>query len=307
MGVKRNAGHSAFQRLLNMARTEKQNLNPLLARYATERLLYRLSISRHKNSFVLKGASMFLVWKGQNYRTTRDLDLLAFGPPGLDRISNAFTEVSQIRPEVEDGMVYLAETLRAAPIREEQEYDGIRVNLEGRLHHAHIPLQIDVGFGDAVIPGPEPVVFPSLLGMPAPVLTGYSRYSVVAEKFEAMVRLGIANSRMKDFYDIWLMSGMFDFDGATLCEAVSNTFARRRAPIPEGKPVAFTEPFFADVQKQAQWAAFVKKAQPEAPPQNLQKAVEAISGLIMPVLGSLNSGSTLSRIWIPKQEWQHSV
>ena len=100
---------------------------------------------------------------------------------------------------------------------------------------------------------------------------------------------------------------MFDFDGATLCEAVSNTFGRRRAPIPEGKPVALTEQFFADVQKQAQWAAFVKKAQPEAPPQDLQKAVEAISGLIMPVLGSLNSGSTLSRTWIPKQEWQHSV
>ena len=146
MGVKRNPGHSAFQRLLDLARSEKQNLNLLLARYGTERLLYRLSISPHKKTFVLKGASMFLVWKGQNYRTTRDLDLLASGPPDLERISDVFKEISQMHPEAEDGMVYRAETLRAAPIREEQEYDGIRVNLEGRLHHAHIPLQIDVGF-----------------------------------------------------------------------------------------------------------------------------------------------------------------
>jgi len=212
----RNVGHSVFQRLLNQARTHGEDFNLLLFRYGVERLLYRLSISPYTDRFILKGASLFLVWKGQNYRVTKDADLLGLGPADAEHLTDIFKEICQAASDDVDGIEFMPDTVRAAPIREEQAYDGIRVTLVGLLHQARIPLQVDIGFGDDVTPGPERIEFPTLLDAPGPKLLAYPRYTMVAEKLEAMVRLGVANSRMKDFYDVWLLSRLFEFDGRTL-------------------------------------------------------------------------------------------
>ena len=279
---KRNMGHSVFQRLHGISRAEKQDLNLLLLRYGLERFLYRLSISPHKERFVLKGASMFLVWKGRSFRVTRDADLLGFGSPDVKNITDVFSEVCRINLEAEDGMVYRTASLEAAAIREEQEYDGVRVTLEGLLHQARIPLQIDIGFGDAITPGPDIVVFPALLDGPPAILKAYPRYTVVAEKLEAMVRLGLPNSRMKDFYDVCLLSQIFEFEGRILREVIVKTFQRRQTLLPESEPFALTEAFFTDGAKQIQWRAFVKKTKPVNPSDDLGGTVRQISHFVMP-------------------------
>jgi predicted nucleotidyltransferase component of viral defense system len=298
-----NAGHSVFERLLNYAKEHREDFNLLLFRYGIERLLYRLSISPHADRFILKGASLFLVWVGQNYRVTKDADLLCSGPADVDHIAGVFRELCQIASDDVDGMVFVADSVRAVPIREEQEYGGIRVTLVGMLHKARIPLQLDIGFGDAITPSPEKVTFPTLLNAPAPKLLAYSRYTMVAEKLEAMVRLGIANSRMKDFYDVWLLSKLFTFDGRTLCKAVGNTFKRRSASLPRGLPVAFTDDFRKDAQKQAQWRAFVRKAKPDITADNLDVVINDIEAFIMPVVDAVREGKPLKLIWKQGGRW----
>ena len=300
---KGNTGHSVFQRLLNHAKNRGEDFNLILTRYAVERLLYRLSVSPHAGGFILKGASLFLVWKGQSYRVTKDADLMGFGSANTGRISAVFKEVCRI-PCEDDGMMFMSETVRAIPIREENEYDGIRVTLTGMLHHARIPLQIDIGFGDVITPAPERIEFPTLLDAPAPQLRAYPRYTMVAEKFEAMVRLSMANSRMKDFYDVWLLSRLFEFEGRTLCEAVRNTFRRRSSPLPDGLPVAFTEEFRKDVQKQTQWRAFVRKARPEPVSDSFNTVVSDLTAFLIPVVDTISSNGFLDKVWVPGGPWK---
>jgi hypothetical protein len=174
---KRNTAHSIFQRLLKYAKLHGEDFNLLLSRYGVERLLYRLSISNHADRFILKGASLFLVWQGQNYRVTRDADLLGSGPADIETLTDIFKELCEITTEDIDGIKFLIDTVRAVPIREEQEYDGIRVTLVGLLYQARIPLQVDIGFGDAITPEPERITFPTLLNAPAPELMAYPRYT----------------------------------------------------------------------------------------------------------------------------------
>jgi hypothetical protein len=300
---KPNGGHSVFQRLLNYAKEHREDFNLLLFRYGVERLLYRLSISPHADKFILKGASLFLVWIGQNYRVTKDADLLCSGPADVEYIAAVFRELCQVVTDDVDGIVFVADTVRALPIREEQEYGGIRVTLLGMLHKARILLQIDIGFGDVITPAPEKVNFPTLLNAPAPELLAYPRYTMVAEKLEAMVRLGIANSRMKDFYDVWLLSKLFAFDGRTLCEAVGNTFKRRSTPIPDGLPLAFTDDFRKDVQKQAQWRAFVRKAKPDTAADNLDVIIGDLEAFLMPVVEVVRQSRLLELLWAQGGHW----
>ena len=299
---KQNIGHSVFQRLLNYAKHRGEDFNLTLLRYGVERLLYRLSISPYAGEFILKGASLFLVWKGRGYRVTKDTDLLGFGIADTDRISSVFREICRL-PCEEDGMLFLSDTVRAVPIREEQEYDGIRVTLTGVLHQARISLQVDIGFGDVITPAPERIEFPTILGAPAPQLRAYPRYTVVAEKFEAMVRLGMANSRMKDFYDVWLLSRLFEFDGQMLCEAFRNTFSRRATPLPAGLPIAFTEEFRQDLQKQAQWQAFVRKAKPEPVADGFDALIDDVVHFLMPVVEAISDNRFLDKVWSPGEQW----
>ena len=300
----KNMGHSVFQRLLNIARTEKRDLTLFLLRYGAERFLFRLGLSPYRDRFVLKGASLFLVWKGRNFRVTRDVDLLADGLASVEEIASIFSEICQIVPATDDGMLYLPATLNAAAIREEQEYGGVRVTFEGRLHTARVPMQIDIGFGDAITPGSETIVFPTLLDVPPPTLKAYPKYTMAAEKFEAMVRLGIANSRMKDFYDIGVLSRIFAFEGRVLCDAIANTFNRRATGIPEVLPVAFTEAFFQDEQKQVQWRAFVRKTMPEDASGDLGVTIREISRFLEPPLRSIQDGAPFLLTWNPAKGWQ---
>jgi hypothetical protein len=303
---KQNTGHSVFQRLLNISRTNREDFNLLLLRYGIERLLYRLSISSHKDRFVLKGASLFLVWKGHNYRVTKDADLLGFGDPDANQIAEVFKDICQIACSQDDGMIYLTESLKTEVIREDQEYDGVRITLTGLLHQARIPLQIDVGFGDTITPEPEFIEFPTLIEMPAPNMKAYPRYTLVAEKLEAIVRLGLANSRMKDFYDIWLVSKLFDFDGKILCQAISNTFKRRNTRLPEKEPFAFTSEFYEDQQKKQQWKAFVKKTKPEDATDDFGVIVAKISEFLTPVLRQLQNDEIFEYSWLKKKGWSQN-
>ncbi len=300
---KQNVGHSVFQRMLAYAKTNGEDFNLLLFRYGVERLLYRLSTSSYADRFILKGASLFLVWKGQNYRVTKDADLLAFGSSDTKHLAAIFKELCQVTTDGEDGIVFLPDSVRAVPIREEQEYDGIRVTLLGMLHQARIPLQIDIGFGDAVTPRPEMVSFPTLLDAPAPRILAYPRYTVLAEKLETMVRLGLANSRMKDFYDVWLLSRLFEFEGGTLCQAVRNTFERRSTPLPDGLPFAFSDDFRRDTQKQTQWRAFVRKSKPDMIAGDLDAVVGDVAAFLRPVLEALLDNSSFELVWVQGGPW----
>lgn len=254
----RNTAASVRARLLAKARTDKQDFNLVLTRYALERLLYRLSISGHADHFLLKGALLFDLWFGIPHRPTRDADLLGFGSAEIPHVEAVFREICAV--ELDDGMRFQPDSVHAEEIRKEANYSGVRVTLIGLLDGARCPVQVDVGFGDAVTPGPEAIDYPVLLpGMPAPRLRAYPRYTVIAEKLEALVSLGIANSRMKDYFDLWILSRYTDFDGELLCRAIHATFERRRTPLPDAVPFGLSDEFAQDRQKQTQWQAFLKK------------------------------------------------
>ncbi len=304
---KKNVTHSVLERLRNRARANDEAFDLVLTRYGMERFLYRLSISPDADRFVLKGASLFLIWRGQSYRISRDADFLVLGDSNLESLKDVFREVCEIGCSPSDGMMYDPETLKVQAIKENQEYDGVRITLMGMLNQVRIPLQIDVGFGDAITPVAEQVHFPTLLDGPAPQLKAYPRYSVVAEKFEAMIKLGLANSRMKDFYDVVLLSRMFEFEGKVMGEALTNTFSRRRTPLPQTTPECLTSAFCKDTQKLTQWNAFVRNAKPVIPVGDLSAVVEEISGFVMPLIERLHRKEDFPATWFPGRGWEDVV
>ena len=221
-----NVAASVRAKLLIHARNLKQDFNFVLTRYAIERLLYRIGISMHADQFLLKGALLFDLWFDIPHRPTRDADFLGFGASNLPHIEGVFREISAI--EASDGMVFQPDTVRAAEIRKDANYAGVRVTLLGLLDNARCQVQVDIGFGDAVTPAPEDAKYPVILpGFDAPRLRVYPRYTVVAEKVEALTFLGIANSRMKDYFDLWILAQRTEFNGNILCQAIRATFNRR--------------------------------------------------------------------------------
>lgn len=254
----RNIAASVRAKLLNRARDSKQDFNLVLTRYTLERLLYRMSISPYQEAFLLKGALLFDLWFDIPHRPTRDADFLGFGSAELSRIHAVFEEICNIH--VDDGILFQSDTVNVSEIRKESNYAGVRVMLLGTLDSARCHVQVDIGFGDAVTPSPEMVVYPAILpDFEPPQLRVYPRYTVVAEKFHTMTSLGIANSRMKDYFDLWVLSQHAEFDGETLKQAIKATFERRKTPLPEYVPFGLTEEFTKDTQKQIQWSAFIKK------------------------------------------------
>ena len=298
-----NIAQSVRQRLLNLARQTGQDYNRLLVRYSLERILYRLSQSEHADRFILKGAMLFAVWSGQQYRSTQDLDLLGTGDNSPADLKNVLREVCGIEIGVLDGMAYDPETVTAEIIREDMQYEGVRIRIESKLGTARIPLIIDVGFGDAVTPAPREEEFPALLDVPAPRIRAYPRESVIAEKLEAMVSLGEANSRMKDFADVYFLSKHFDFDGPVLAEAIASTFARRKTPIIEA-PAAFTDKFAGLDHKQAQWRAFLRRTTPQGIPEGLSDVVAGIATFLGPILAHLATNQPLPQRWQAPGPWQ---
>lgn len=275
---------SVRRRLLNRSRDTGEDYNLLLTRYAIERLLYRLSKSKHADTFVLKGAMLFTVWTGALHRPTRDLDLLGFGEPSEVRLAEVFREVCRQAVE-DDGMSFDGDSVTAEPIRAEHAYAGIRLRLAAKLGNARLNVQVEVGFGDVVMPDARTEPFPTLLDLPAPQLRVYTPESVVAEKFEAMVSLGIANSRMKDFYDAWVLLEQFELDDAALAAAIRATFERRRTPIPSSAPVAFTDEFVTDPNKQRQWTAFLRRSGLPLE-QKLGHVVSTLHARLMPLIAA---------------------
>lgn len=255
----RDCGASVRARLLQLARDQREDVQRVLLRYANERLLFRLGMSRHAHRFVLKGATLFVLWTGKPHRATRDIDLLGFGDLDEGSVRALFGEILAL-PVEDDGVVFDQGSMRVGPIREDQRYGGMRVEVTARITSARSLVQVDVGLGDAVTPEATMVELPSLLDLPAPRLRVYPRETVVAEKLEAMVQLGMANSRMKDFYDLALIARMFDFDGEVLMQAIRATFERRGTPMPLGLPLALTTAFADDATKKVQWAGFVRKS-----------------------------------------------
>lgn len=274
----RNIGASVRARLLNLAKDRNQPFELLLTRYVLERLLYRLGTSPYRDRFVLKGAMLMTIWFDDPHRPTRDLDLLGFGDPDPGSIVAAFRTIWAV--PAHDAVTFDIDSLAVDYIRDEQEYGGLRLKTNATVDGARTRVVIDIGFGDAIEPGLEEVDLPVLLDQPSPRLRGYPREVVIAEKFQAMVVLGRANSRLKDLYDIWRLARSHPFTGDRLARAIAAPFARRNTEIPSEAPDALTRAF-ADVPgKQAQWAAFVEDVAVQ--PGSLAAVIEDLAAFLMP-------------------------
>jgi len=296
---KKNLAASVRQRLLMLSQQRKEPFDLVLVRFGIERLLYRLSRSRYADRFLLKGAMLFAIWADGTHRPTRDVDLLGFGTSDDQELQRVFAELCEMDVEP-DGLRFLPESVTAAPIREEAAYPGTRVTLEARLENARVSLQVDIGFGDVVTPAPEEVDFPALLDFAAPHLRAYPIYTVVAEKFEATVRLGEANTRMKDFFDLWFLCRKFSFEGELLRTAIARTFARRGIALPRTLPASLTAGFAE--RKAATWTVFVQRN--GLGNLDLKVALEAIRDFAQPVLAAAAGASAFDLSWNPEQGWR---
>jgi hypothetical protein len=298
----RNVAASVRQRLMDLARKRGDDFQLILTRYVIERLLYRLSCSAYATEFVLKGAMLFPLWNDQPHRPTRDLDLLGIGEQSIEHLAGVFKAITGLSVE-DDGLVFNSDTVRGELIKEDQEYEGVRVHCEARLGQARITLQIDIGFGDAITPKAEKIKYPTILEFQAPELQAYPRQTVVAEKYQAMVMLGIANSRMKDFFDLWILARSFAFDGPTLCRAIQATFRRRKTNLPSQPALALTAEFGADAAKVKQWQAFVRKGKLDVGETNLEEVCEFLRGFLVPPTQALVADEPFERTWRPAGPW----
>jgi hypothetical protein len=299
----KNLAASVHQRLLNKAREADRPFNELLQYYAIERFLYRLSCSPFEDRFVLKGALMFKAWGMAGFRTTHDIDLLGQTSNVVEQIVDLFQQVCAIIVEP-DGWVFDTQSVQGERIKEDAEYEGVRVTFMGWLGKTRVHMQIDIGFGDVVAPGPVDINYPVILDFPAPVLHGYPRETLIAEKFQAMVALGEINSRMKDFYDICILAMTFDFEGEVLQQAIEQTFKQRGTSLPVDIPVALMERFVT--QKALQWEAFVNRSGLEQPLYDFGNAIWVLQKFLMPPMHASVTGRKFVAIWKKGREWTES-
>jgi hypothetical protein len=299
---KSNLAASVRQRLLNRSRETNRPFNELLQYFAMERFLYRLSQSSHDKKFILKGALMLLAWRVSANRPTMDIDCLGMTDNRIDAIIAIVREIcgQEVEP---DGLVFDPDSVSGEHIVEDAEYEGVRVRIRGILGTARITLQLDIGFGDVIVPGPETIDYPVILDLPAPVLKAYSRESVIAEKFETMVKLGLLNSRVKDFFDIWLLSRQFGFQGEALAQAISETFTHRGTVIP-AEPVALSAAYAHDAARQTQWRGFMRRNRLQDIPENFAEIVGSNGTFLGPVARALASDENFSGTWRAPGPWQ---
>ncbi len=295
-----NLAASVRARLLNYSRETRQDFNQVLTRYAIERFLYRIGASPYADSFMLKGALLFDLWFDIPHRATRDADLLGFGSAELTSIESIFQELCRI--EYPDGMIFRPESVKVDEIRKEARYDGVRVILLGFLDGARCLVQVDIGFGDAVTPEAEDVQYPVILkDLAQPTMRAYPRYTVVAEKFDAVYSLGMANSRMKDYFDLYTLARYMDFDGATLGCAIKATFERRQTVVVDAAPIGLTDTFAKDSQKQTQWQAFLRKNGIESV--SFGEVVAVLAAFLLPVADAVFQGESFSHEWKAGGPW----
>jgi predicted nucleotidyltransferase component of viral defense system len=298
----KNLAASIHRRLLNKANEEGRPFNELLQYFAMERFLYRLSKSRHGTKFVLKGALMVLAWEAPVSRPTSDIDLLGMVENDVAVIASIVKDICA-ESVVPDGLEFDARSIRAETITDIAEYSGVRVRLLAHLGPARVNIQCDIGFGDPVSPGAEDFDYPVLLDLPAPRLKGYSRGSVIAEKLESIARFGMLNSRLKDFYDIWLLASQFDFTGKTLGAAIEATFSNRKRAADVGIGMQI-KAYADDEARAAQWQAFSKKNRLTPAPPDLVETAGLIIEFIDPVVGAISSGERCAGRWRAAGPWE---
>lgn len=273
-----NMAKSVKDRLLNIARQEGRVFDVLLVRFALERLLYRLSVSEHRDRFVLKGGMLVTVWVEDDNRVTRDADFLGHGDPDPERLAADFREIMAI--ESDDGLVFDLDALAATAIREEMEYGGTRLKTSAYLEKTRIPVTIDIGFGDAMADATQQLDYPTLLDLPAPNVRAYPPATVIAEKFQAMVALGVLNGRMKDYYDLWAIPRALEIDADDLDAAIAATFERRQTAIPTERPPGLSAEMVDDEVKQRQWRAYAASVELENV--SLESIIDKVWGLVGP-------------------------
>jgi len=298
-----NMAESVRTRLLNLRTKTGDDYNELLVRFCLERLLYRLSISAHRERFILKGAMLFALWQGFMHRRTRDLDLLGFGDPTPESVAAVFREIISLSVPVDDGIVFDTATVEAATIKAQDEYVGARVKLCAFIGKARIWLQIDVGYGDSITPEPLERPYPGLLDFPQAMLRCYAPETALAEKFEAVVNLGLVNSRMKDYFDFWTIGHQFPFDGAVMADTIRHTFAKRGTPIPSSAPAGLSESFWSDSSRQIAWRAFWKKSVVQNPMLDLETVVSFAASLLLPPAAAAAQGQPFTTSWKPGGPW----
>lgn len=303
MKGKTDLAASVAARLLNLAKQTGDDYQVLLTHYCLERFLYRLAASDRRDRFVLKGAMLLKLWSERPYRATLDLDLLRRGEGSEDAI-RADLRAIIATPVPPDAVDFDGEHIRVEPIRPEDEYAGTRAILPARCGKARLSLQIDMGLADAVWPAPQPCTLPTLLDFPAPELLAYLREAVVAEKLEAMVVLGDRNSRIKDFFDLHHLASRFEFDRATLAEAVQRTFARRRTPVPVVAPVALTREYWENPSRPAQVRAFARRARIAIRDNFADECGRLLDEFLSPVLDDLRNGQKRAGMWPPGGPWR---
>ncbi len=299
----KNVAASIRQRLLNKAKETSRPFNELLQYYALERYLYRLSISKYATNFILKGALLFAVWRQSQIRSTVDIDLLGKISNEPEAIISVFQHICKVKVE-NDGIRFDDSSVTAEQITVDADYQGVRVQLYGYLGTARIRVQVDIGFSDVITPGPERYDYPSILDLSKPQLNCYNKETMIAEKLHAMVKLDILNSRMKDIYDIWILSRRFEFNGARLQKSIINTFKRRGTGVTDNISV-FTERYFQNEEKLQQWRGFVRKSKVSDVSKDLSYIAGEIKIFIQPVLASIIHNVDYKKTWNPElQKWQ---
>ena len=266
--------------LQNKAKETNRPFAEVLQYYGMERFLYRFSRSEYADKFILKGALMFTVWQVPQRRTTLDIDLSSTYNNQIATIEKVIRDVCKVSV-APDGLIFDSQTIKGQKIKEDADYEGVRIKFRGFLERARIPMQIDVGFGDVIYPKPKTINYPVILDFPKPHLKGYPAESVVSEKFEAMVKLGLLNSRMKDFYDIWLMMRQFDFDGLKLVEALKRTFRHRKTSLPQHKTLFAEEIYDEKSDRQTLWKAFLRKGDIKHAPEKLSTTAREIENFLL--------------------------
>ncbi len=296
----KNVADSVHQRLLNIARQSSRRFNDLVQHYALERWLFRLSQSAYGERFVLKGALLLVAWNTPTTRPTRDIDLLGRISNDLDVVGSVIAEIVRTRVE-DDGLVFDPASITTERIAEDADYEGVRAKFLGHLGKARVAMQVD-GFSDVITPMATRVTYPTILDQPAAELLAYNRETTIAEKFEAITKLGEVNSRLKDFFDIWLLASSFDFDGANLAAAVRATFARRQTTL-EVEPVGFSSTFAHDTSKAAQWKAFIRRSLVTDAPSEFPEAVRRLRDFLQPVAIAIVEDREFVAHWEPGGPW----
>ncbi len=298
-----NVAHSVHQRLLAQARNAGKPFNELLQHYAIERFLYRLGRSPYAEKLLLKGALLLRVWDVPLARPTMDIDMLGRITGTPEVLVPIIRECMAIQVE-DDGMQFEPENITTEAITMDDDYQGWRIRFRGALGNARVMIQVDIGIGDVVTPSPVWIDYPVLLDQPAPRLMAYTPETAIAEKYQAMVELDKANSRMKDFHDIWTLAHHLHFQGSTLSAAIQRTFECRKTPLPDTVPMALTAEFYDDKQKQIQWRAFLRKGRLAEEVLELADVAKLLRDFLIPPTEALNRGEPFEMAWQEGGAWR---